>query len=409
MRRGSSFTDQHAVRLLSMVPRRLLRATALVMLFASPPLAQAQTYNVLYSFQCGPNDGKDPTSGVVRDLTGNLYGITNVGGTYSLGTVYKLAIDGTEKILYSFAGPPADGSEPAAVPILDAQGNLYGTTELGGRYSYGTAYKLTSSGTETILHNFGWQLSDGRYPNAVTRDATGHIFGTAVQGGDTKHSYGTAFEIFPGGQEFTLHSFGLSGDGINPYAPLIEHAGEFYGTTQAGGAHGAGTIFELTRSGAETTLYSFGGGPDGGQPDGKLLREPAGDLLGTTAYGGTSKHGTVFRLSATGIHKVLYSFAGAPDGENPVNGLSRDSAGNLYGVTLFGGTGPCNDGFGDIGCGVIFKVSATEQESVLYSFNGTPDGQYPTADLIWDKSGNLYGTTEQGGTCGCGTVFKFTP
>lgn len=390
---------------------RLLPAAALFIAagLASASTSGAQSYGILYSFQCGPNDGKYPTSGVVRDSAGNLYGITDVGGTYSLGTVYEVAADGTEKVLYSFAGPPTDGSEPVAAPILDAHDNLYGTTELGGKYGYGTVYELAASGSEAILYNFGQQRSDGRTPNGLTLDS-GNLFGTTVQGGKTYGRYGTAFEIsLNGDKESTLHSFGLLGDGMNPYAGLIQHAGEFYGTTTTGGAHDAGTVFEMSASGVETVLYNFVGGVDGSKPYGKLLRDSAGHFFDTTGYGGAAKFGTVFELNAASKHRVLHSFAGPPDGANPQNAVARDSAGNLYGVTPYGGSGGCNAGIGFVGCGVIFEVTASGQESVLYSFNGTPDGQYPTADLIWDKSGNVYGTTEGGGTYGCGTVFKFTP
>jgi uncharacterized repeat protein (TIGR03803 family) len=220
-------------------------------------------------------------------------------------------------------------------------------------------------------------------------------------------------------------------DGSDPAGNLIlSGTGNLYGTTAAGGmvgglcqSFGCGTVFELTASGAAKILYNFSASPDGEDPVGGLVRDSKGDLYGTTSYGGraggvcgTSGCGTVFELIKTGgtyTEKVLYAFTGGTDGANPSSGLVRDTNGNLYGTTLGGGGSGCSSG---AGCGTVFKVNSTGNEEVLYSFTGGADGANPSASLILDATGNLYGTTANGGkfggactSWGCGTVFKVTP
>jgi uncharacterized repeat protein (TIGR03803 family) len=160
----------------------------------------------------------------------------------------------------------------------------------------------------------------------------------------------------------------------------------------------------LDKTGKETVLYSFAGKPDGGDPLAGLVRDRAGNLYGTTLYGGASDNGTVFELDKTGKETVLYSFTGGSDGASPWAGLVLDAAGNLYGTAQGGGSSDCNGG-----CGVLFEVDRSGKETVLYEFTNGDDGAGPVASLIWDKAGNLYGTAEGGGAYGVGTVFKLTP
>lgn len=386
-------------------------ATALLFLGVTAARdAYAQSYTRLYSFQCQP-DGNYPISGVAEDAAGNLYGTTDTGGTYNAGAVFKLVVGGEESILHSFAGAPNDGTDPVGTPVLDARGDLYGTTSAGGKYDVGIIYRLNSNGTETIIHNF-LRSGDGEFPDAgLIRDGAGDLYGTTSEGGGY-HGGGTVFKISPTRQETILHSFGASGDGSFPRASVVrDQAGNLYGTTESGGVHGAGTVFKLSSIGKETLLYSFSGGQEGSSPYGGVALSPTGNLFGTTALGGSDGYGTVFEVSPTGKHEILHSFAGSPDGANPLgSGVVRDSAGDLYGTTTYGGAGSCNDGFGDLGCGAVFEVTSAGLESVVYSFGGGPaDGEYPLAGLTIDSSGNLYGTTSGGGTHGCGTVFKYTP
>jgi uncharacterized repeat protein (TIGR03803 family) len=200
----------------------------------------------------------------------------------------------------------------------------------------------------------------------------------------------------------TLYNFTGSPDGAYPYAFLIrDKAGNLYGTTEAGGASGAGTVFKVDKSGKETVLYSFTGGLDGSNPFVGLVRDAVGNLYGVTAYGGTSGVGTVFRLSKSGKETVLYSFAGGTDGCYPFGGLLRDKAGNFYGTT---------EDCGASGVGTVFKLSKAGKETVLHSFaGGTTDGEFPSfSTLLMDAVGTLYGVAEQGGLGNQGVVYKLS-
>jgi uncharacterized repeat protein (TIGR03803 family) len=201
-------------------------------------------------------------------------------------------------------------------------------------------------------------------------------------------------------QTFTvLHDFTGNPDGASAQAGLVRDAsGNIYGTTANGGASNDGAVFKIDRSGTETVLYAFTGSPDGALPLAGLIRDTTGNLYGTTYYGGTYNYGTVFKVDSTGTESVLYSFRGMPDAQYPYAGLHQDAAGNLYGTTNAGGA---------FNRGAVFKVDSSGAVRVLYSFDGT-DGSTPFAGLISDKSGNLYGTSLDGGPYASGNVFKLT-
>jgi len=218
-----------------------------------------------------------------------------------------------------------------------------------------------------------------------------------------------------------LHRFSRPPDGQLPDGGLIpDLAGNLYGTTSEGGAHGFGTIYELPATGGEKVLYSFTGRKDGGLPIG-LVRDAAGNLYGTTVYGGSFSGncalvggcGVVFKLSPQGRETVLHTFTGGKDGANPSAGVIRDAGGNLYGTASYGGI--FNSVCSAFGCGVVFKLDRTGHETVLHSFTGSPDGMNPLSPLIRDAAGNFYGTSRQGGDLsgcagrGCGVVFRLEP
>jgi len=260
--------------------------------------------------------------------------------------------------------------------------------------------------TFTVLYTFT-NTADGEQPDAsLFQDAASNLYGTTQYGG-TKGGFGTVFKLSATGKEKVLLSFAGTPDAEDPYSGLTrDQAGNFYGTTLYGGTGGGfGTVFKL-QAGKETILHSFAGTPDGEDPQAGLLRDAAGNLYGTTQYGGTNGgYGTVFKLSAKGKLTLLHSFGTIPDGQNPYARLIRDEAGNFYGTTFHGGT---------YGYGTVFKLDTAGKLTVLHSFNNSPDGANPIAGLIPDKAGNLYGTASQGGdlSCGfsgCGTVFKVTP
>ncbi len=376
------------------------------------------TEKVLYSFTGSDGDGATPYAGLIMDGSGNLYGTTVDGGTTFNGTVFELVNSSrtyTEKVLYSFTGYAGDGSSPDAGVIMDASGNLYGTSNGDGNNG-GTVFELVnSSGTysEQGLFSFTVSSSQGWYPYAgLIMDGSGNLYGTTSSGGASNN--GTVFELVNSSGTYiekVLYTFaGYPGDGADPKAGLImDGSGNLYGTTAVGGAGDDGTVFELVNSSGtytEKVLYSFTGDRDGATPYGGLIMDGSGNLYGTTSYGGTAFNGTVFELvnsSGTYTEKVLYSFTGSDgDGANPYAGLIMDGSGNLYGTTSSGG-GSNQDG-------TVFELvnsSGTYTEKVLYSFTFTEgDGAFPYAGLIMDGSGNLYGTTYDGGTTTEGTAFE---
>ena len=400
----------HANRISGMPPRSIkvgpALAALLTLLCFLAPAASAQTFSLLHQFKSGPG-GINPYAGVVLDARGNLYGTTVNDGALASGTVFRLSAAGKEKVLYSFTGIGGDGAFPWYGSLVrDSSGNLYGTTFAGGIYDQfclfgcGTVFKVDASGKETVLYRFTGTSGDGGYiTQGLVRDSAGNLYGTAFQGG--AHGWGAVFKVDPTGKETILYSFTGSTDGGNPFGgPVRDAKGNLYGTASFGGSYFAGNVFKIDPTGTETVLYSFTGSTDGSTPQAGLIRDSAGNLYGTTTYGGASGFGTVFKVNTQGQENVLYSFTGAPDGYYPSFGsLVRDPAGNLYGTTQTGGASDF---------GIVFKIDSTGKETVLHSFSGS-DGKIPYGTLARDKAGNLYGTAYQGGKYGGGVVFKIAP
>ncbi len=401
--------------------------------FASLGSSHAKNFQVLHYFIRheveGKYDGINPRAGVVMDKQGNLYGTTEDGGGADddfHGVVFKLAPDGTETVLFAFPGDGHLGEFPFGELIADIAGNLYGTTIIGGGpgcdgEGCGTVFRVAPDGTETTLHAFTGG-HDGGYPlGGLLLDDQGNLYGTTVNNGG-KHcsgfGCGVVFRVAPGGTETVLYAFKGGDDGASPLAGLImDDAGNLYGTTEYGGTgcfgEGCGTVYKLAPDGKETVLYRFAGGSDGTGPFGRLLADKAGNLYGTTYGGGGSGCsgngcGTVFKLAPDRTETILYSFAGGGDGENPGASLIADGAGNLYGTTIGGGEA-CGVSY----CGTAFKLAPDGTKTVLHSFAGRRDGGGVYGNLILDDAGNLYGATfADGRSChrgGCGTVFEITP
>jgi uncharacterized repeat protein (TIGR03803 family) len=277
-----------------------------------------------------------------------------------MGTVFVVHADGTESILHSFAGGPSDGRNPLGGLVMDSAGNLYGTTSYGGPNGSGDGivFKISTAGIYSILHSFAGSPSDGRVPYAgMTMDSVGNLYGTTDAGGLGAYDFGTIFKISTDGTESILHTF-TGGDGGNPDAPLImDSAGNLYGTTTSGGnasVVNSGEVFKISPAGTLSVLHYFLGGitsgiTDGGYPRGALVLDSAGNLYGTTSSGGANDLGIIFVISAAGTITILHSFTGATtDGNEPVAVLLMDSAGTLYGTTAVGGT---NDE------GTVFKIN----------------------------------------------------
>ena len=387
-------------KLLAVFGTAVLFATVAFTLVSSPP-AQAQEHSIftaLYSFTDG-TDGGNPYGTLVRDAKGNLYGTTRGGGTFGFGSVFKVDVRGRQTVLHSFGNNAGDGIDPLEGVVLDAAGNLYGTTSSGGQGpGIGTVFKLDPAGTETVLHSFG-SSPDGELPVGILlRDAQGSLYGVTVAGG--AHHAGTVFTVDPTGKETVLYSFRGGADGFGPYGGLVMDAqGILYGTTNTGGTFDQGTVFKLDLDGHKTVLYNFGGA-DGEDPTGSLMRDAAGNLYGTTFFGGAFGQGTVFKLDPAGTETILHSFSGGADGGTPYAGVIGDAAGNLYGTTSEGGA---------YLWGTVFAVDPTGKETVLYSFSYDRDGARPYAGLMRTAAGALYGVTAIGGRYQYGTVFRVTP
>ena len=332
------------------------------------------TETVLYNFKGGAGDGANPHATLMFDSAGNIYGTTVSGGLNTTkcrggcGTVFMLAAAShwQETVLYRFTGG-ADGAVPYPGVVMDPAGNLYGATNEGGAANAGVVYKLSPGGSgwqQTLLHTFQGK-PDGSAP-----------FGT----------------------------------------PALDAAGNLYGTTNAGGSHNEGSVYMLAlqSDGSFTaqTLHNFSGGADGVNPLAGVVLDPHGNIYGTTGYGGSANCGIAFELTPTGSgtwkERLLHTFLGigAQDGENP-NGLTFGAHGNLYGTTLGGGV---------YNPGTIFELTRTSsgpwQETVLYSFTGGLDGAYPSVGVTLDSAGNIYGTTVWGGPSGDttgGVAFQFIP
>ena len=357
----------------------------------------------------GEHGASGPKAGLVIDRAGNLYGTTVWGGAKGGGTVFKISATGQETVLHSFGANP-NPQYPLAGLIMDGAGNLYGTTGGGGANGFGTVFKISATGKKTVLHSFDPRPKEHHPYASPIMDSAGNLYGTTYDGG--QYGGGTVYRISAAGQETILHSFGTGTDGSEPVAGLtMDRAGNLYGTTYKGGAKGGGTAFKISAAGQETILYSFDPGTDGSGPVAALIMDSAGNFYGTTRDGGAKGVGTVFKISAAGQETILYTFGEEEvdaeeqaegidtNARDPRAGVIMDKAGNLYGTTYSGG---------DYDGGTVFKISAAGQESILHSFNNGTEGFEPVGGLIMDGAGALYGTTYKGGTNGGGTVFKIS-
>lgn len=413
-------------------------AISILLVVVTP--AWSQTEKVLHNFSLSNGDGRGPQGPPVFDAHGNLFGTTYAGGTSpdcssaGCGTVFELSPNGdgtwTESVIHSFSASQGqiDGKNPEASLVIDNPGNLYGTT-VGSTDGDGAVFELSpgtnGTWTETVLHDFNTS-GDGVFPEAaVTLDGAGHLYGTTLQGGRFGYYGGTVYEIRlqPSPVETVLNSFGIGRslrDGTAPNGTVLRLNGGLFGVTEAGGLYSDGTVFQLLPTGVswyQTTIYEFQGSSrgDGSFPTNGLVSDSEGNLYGTTVTGGTGCSrgcGTVFKLTpqsnGTWAESVIYSFQGGTDGNAPQSNLTFDTAGNLYGTTRAGGF---MQGFN--GYGTVFKLTPGSggqwAETILYSFSGGNDGSYPLGGVVLDSAGNLYGTTQNGGTMGEGVVFEVTP
>jgi uncharacterized repeat protein (TIGR03803 family) len=421
-------------------------AFALAMVFAlaivATPAVQAQTYKVIYNFTGGA-DGGSPWAGLTIDAAGDLYGTTIGGGAGNSGTVFELTDSGSGwslATLYSFQGGD-DGAGPQGRVAIAQDGSLYGTTAGAGFgctfHGCGTVFHLTPPQAdaasvpwnETVLHRFTGTIDGGNPQGDLTFDAAGNIYGTTMFGGCLPSfcgweygGYGVVYKLTTsaaGWTETVLHAFQWNEDGGYPLGGVVfDGAGNLYGVVEGG--HPYGLVYQLSPSGSgwtKQTLYEFPGGGHGADPYGGLIRDPSGNLYGTTQYSAPYGTGTIFELTPSNggwAFNTLYVLppcgflVSSYCGEGPMDKLMMDAAGNLYGTTREGGA---------IAYGSVFKLTPSNggwTYTTLHDFNGD-DGRVPVSSLVFDANGNLYGTTAAGGSggdCpawGCGVVFEITP
>lgn len=358
--------------------------------------AQTYTQSTLVSFP--PNVRKGPIHPLapVIDASGNLYGVANSGGTHGGGVVFKVTAAGKLSLFYNFGATSIDASFPNSPLIRDASGNFYGESLHGGDFGFGTIFKITSAGKETVLYSFP---TDGNGCTALVLDSAGNLYGVNA------NDFGSVFQLSPVAGYTTIYTFCSQAnciDGEQPISGLIIKAdGNLYGTTGYGGDFNLGVVFELTPQGEYTVLHSFSGNPDGAAPFARLTQDSAGNLYGTTNLGGLG-FGTVFTISANGDESVLYSLCSLPncaDGSYPsVAPLVIDATGNLFGIATEGGKTMFS-------YGTIFEVAPNGTATVLANAAGQPALGF---GLAMDSAGNLYGTQFTGGPPHNGSVYKLT-
>jgi uncharacterized repeat protein (TIGR03803 family) len=417
----------------------LALSLGLILAIVATPQAQAQTLTVLHNFYYAA-DGEYPVTGLTIDAAGNLYGTTSTGGNggHGYGTVFKLKHAGSGwivNVLYGFSG--GDGISPQGRVALARDGTVYGTTIQGGGSGNkcpggcGVVFRLTpppsapksvlAPWNETIVHGFNG--TDGFEPQGdLILDQAGNIYGTTLNGGSQacnnsgQLGCGVVYEVIAtkdGGWDETLLFAAQGGSaGSEPIGGVVfDPSGNLYGALEATGPFNWGLIFQLSPSGPgwkEQSAYIFSGGSNGGVPEAGLIADASGNVYGTTRFGGINSCGTVFQLTPSGggwSLNTIYTFPGQPDGCGPQAKLIMDASGSLYGTTEFGG-----QGFGG-GAGTVFKLTPTNggwTYTLLHDFTGS-DGAYPVSSLVFDASGNIYGTTMHGGTSDEGVVFEITP
>jgi uncharacterized repeat protein (TIGR03803 family) len=387
---------------------------AAVLVLGTGALAKT-TETVIYELY--PDGGAGPEAPVVFDRHGNLYGTASYGGVNGDGAVFELTPSGsgwTPTILHTFTGG-SDGANLYGPVVLDKHGNVFGTTYQGGNPGDGTVFELQYSRgvwSKTVLYNFcsSSGCADGAYPESgLVLDAEGNLYGTTQGGGATNR--GVVFELTPSGggawAETVLYSFSGANDGKYPTADVtLDSAGNIYGTTPIGTAN-YGTVYELTPSESgwtETTLHTFFGGNDGATPSGPVVLDASGDVYGTTLSGGYDNEncpngcGTVFKLHAANKwnENVLYRFKARNDGLGPIGGVVLDKYGDIYGAA--------SGGKDEIGTVFILTNSIlgwTIHPVPLTNYNA----EYPYAGVTL-HGGNIYGTAY--GEGGLGAVFLLT-
>ncbi len=379
----------------------------LILVAAAIPGAQAQTVSVLYNFNSATTDpyGFYNPGTFAQGQDGNIYttsssgGVGNGTGVSGNGTIFSMTSGGTLSVLNTFNAGISPGYGPLSGVVLGTDGNVYGTTEIGGGagcvLGCGIVFKYGSNGLGTLYAFTGG--SDGGSPIAGPVEGNdGNYYGTTSLGGGST-GCGTVYKITPTGVLTTLYQFD-STHGCTSNAPLVLGTdGNFYGVTTYGGTHGVGVVFKISPAGKEATIFNFDG-THGQFPESPLVQGTDGNFYGTAETGGMLGSGVVFQITSSGKIRVLHNFpTGASDGQAPTAGLVQALDGNFYGATLSGGT---------LANGTLYRINSAGTYSVLYNFDGTT-ASTPYVGLIQHTNGVFFGLTVQDGTSNSGTFYSF--
>ena len=350
------------------------------------------TFTVLRNLASHP-DGGYPYGSLIVGTDGNLYGMTNSGGTSTGGTIFKISTTGTYTIIKNLT-LATDGGNPQGDLFKGSDGLYYGMTYSGGSNLYGTAFKISATGTFTVITRFNGGIGGGAPYESLVQGKDNAFYGTTYIGG--AYDFGTVFKLC-GGTATVLHSFNRNPESNYPKGSLIQATdGYFYGMAEQGGNNSAGTIFKISSTGTYIILHHFVAATEGSNPQGSLIQGADGYLYGMTKAGGTNNVGTIFKISTAGVFKVIRHLVAATDGANPEGGLIKGLDSFFYGMTYTNAR--------------IFKISPNGVIfTVLKTLSATTEGSNPKGSLVLGKDGNFYGTCYQGGSFGRGTIFKMTP
>jgi uncharacterized repeat protein (TIGR03803 family) len=350
------------------------------------------TFTLLRNLITHP-DGSYPYGALVVGTDGNLYGMNSSGGLFNGGTIFKISTSGIYTLIKDLT-LATDGGNPEGNLFKGSDGLYYGMTYGGGTNLYGTAFKISATGTYTVITRFNGGIGGGAPFESLVQGTDYALYGTTNIGG--AYDFGTVFRLC-GATTTVLRSFNRNPESVYPRGSLIQATdGFFYGMASQGGNNSAGTIFKISSTGVYTILHHFVLATEGGNPQGSLIQGADGYLYGMTKAGGTNNAGTIFKISTAGVFIVIHHLLAVTDGGNPEGGLIKGPDSNFYGMTYSNAR--------------IFKISPNGVIfTILKTLNAVPEGSNPSGSLVLGADGNFYGTCYQGGSFGRGTIFKMTP